>query len=307
MPGKHVRFSKDTIVHTFPPTTLPPPLPLTYESHSPASTSSLRTPSDHPSPLPSVNSHNKDLAPPMRRVHSTRHSPPPRLHHLLESSPSPELLYDIRLSPAQIVSKRRVVTAEEFSDSAISPRVPSMTIFHKYLPWSIHVKPGGYSRSRGMQYVTVWDVLNAVHSSLRETIRQQDYDDLGNGSKHQSRVKHAYETRYGLHPRSSPGYQSEKMSGVRRIDFLVEYVKFMGLTPYNVEKGEYTLHTNHWAWGGILNRILQAGNSDCALIQGSTKDTTIGHACYSNKTVEHFLIYSHLSIPQCILADVSAS
>ena len=93
--------------------------------------------------------------------------------------------------------------------------------------------------------MTVWDVLNAIHSSLRETIRQEDYDNLGHGSQHQNRVKHAYESRYRLHPRSSPGYQTEKMGGIRRIDFLVEYVKFMGLTPHNEESGEYTLHTHH--------------------------------------------------------------
>lgn len=262
MPGKHVRFSRSATVHTYSSATLHPPPPLIRESHSPASTNSLLTPSDYQSPLPPMSLHKRDPTSPVKRAHSAHHSPLPQLHHLLESSSNPELLYDIRLQPAQIVSKRRVITSEEFNDPAISPWIPSMTIFHKYLPWSIHVKPSGYSRSRRMQYVTVWDVLNAIHSSLRETIRQQDYDNLGHGSQHQNRVKHAYESRYRLHPRNSPGYQTEKMGGVRRIDFLVEYVKFMGLTPHNVESGEYTLHTHHWARGGFLNHILQAGNSD---------------------------------------------
>lgn len=262
MPGKHVRFSRDATVHTYPSTILHPPPALIHESHSPTSTNSLLTPSDYQSPLPPMSLHKRNLTSPVKRAHSARHSPLPQLHHLLESSSSPELLYDIRLQPAQIVSKRRVITSEEFNDPAISPWIPSMTIFHKYLPWSIHVKPSGYSRSRRMQYVTVWDVLNAIHFSLRETIHQQDYDNLGHGSQHQNRVKHAYESRYRLHPRNSPGHEAEKMGGVRRVDFLVEYVKFMGLTPHNVESREYTLHTHHWARGGFLSHILQAGNSD---------------------------------------------
>lgn len=96
-----------------------------------------------------------------------------------------------------------------------------------------------------MHYVTVWDVLNAIHITLRARIEQREYDGLGSGGRYQSRVKKAYEDRYRMQPRGSSAYQEEKMGGVRRIDFLVEYVKFMGLTPHNVEKGEYTLHTNH--------------------------------------------------------------
>ncbi|KAF5356876.1 hypothetical protein D9756_006854 [Leucocoprinus leucothites] len=245
MPGKHVRFARNNTVHTFAPPTLPPPPHLTHDSHSPASTNSLLTPPDHPTPLPSVNPHNKHLPPQVRRSHSTYHSSSPQLHPLLEELRNPELLYDVRLPPTKIGSKRRVITPEEFSDPATSPRTSSMTIIHKYLPWSIHVNPTGYSRSRGMHYVTVWDVLNAIHFSLRAKISQRDYEGLGNESRHQHRVKKAYEHRYGLHQRGSSGYQAEKMGGVRRVDFLVEYVKFMGLTLHNADKGEYTLHTDH--------------------------------------------------------------
>lgn len=91
-----------------------------------------------------------------------------------------------------------------------------------------------------MYYVTVWDVLKAIHSSLRTPITPGEYDRLGRGSKYQNRVKKAYEGRY----RSSAAYQEEKMNGVRRVDFLVEYVKFMGLVPYNAEKGEFMLRTS---------------------------------------------------------------
>jgi hypothetical protein len=120
-----------------------------------------------------------------------------------------------------------------------------MTITHKYLPWSIHVQPGGYSRSTGVRYVTVWDVLSAIHTSLRAGIEHREYNGLGDGSRHQDRVRKAYEDRYRMQPRGSSAYQEEKLGGVRKVDFLVEYVKFMGLTPHNVGRGEYTLHTDH--------------------------------------------------------------
>ncbi|KAJ3569807.1 hypothetical protein NP233_g4805 [Leucocoprinus birnbaumii] len=243
MPGKHVRFSRNNTVHPISSSLLPPPPPLTHDSHSPASTNSLLTPPDYSTPLPSSSSHKQHLMPPLQRSHSTYHSSSLRLHPLLEDTSSPELIYDVRLPPTQVGSKRRVITPEEFSDPATSPRTSSMTIFHKYLPWSIQVEPSGYSRSRGMHFVTVWDVLNAIHSSLRATISQRDYESLGKGSKHQSRVTKAYERRYGLQQRGSSSYQAEKMGGLRRVDYLVGFVKFMGLTPYKVEKGEYMLHT----------------------------------------------------------------
>ncbi|KAF9440741.1 hypothetical protein P691DRAFT_613556, partial [Macrolepiota fuliginosa MF-IS2] len=71
----------------------------------------------------------------------------------------------------------------------------------------------------------VWDVLKAIHSSLRTQITPGEFEALGAGSKYQRRVKKAYETRY----RSSRTSYEEKMGGVRRVDYLVEFVKFMGL------------------------------------------------------------------------------
>ncbi|KXN82301.1 hypothetical protein AN958_02733 [Leucoagaricus sp. SymC.cos] len=242
MPGKHVRFARNNTIHPISPSTLPPPPPLTYDSYSPASTNSLLTPPDYSAPLPPTKSYSHYNAP-LQRSHSAHHSSALRLHPLLENSSHPELTYDVRLPPTQIGSKRRVITSEEFRDPATSPRTPSMTIIHKYLRWSIHVRGSGYSKSRGVYYVTVWDVLNAIHTSMRASINQRDYDELG--SKHQNRVRKAYEDRYRMYPRGSSAYEEGKMGGVRRVDFLVDFVKFMGLTPHNVEKGEYMLHTDH--------------------------------------------------------------
>lgn len=94
-----------------------------------------------------------------------------------------------------------------------------------------------------MHYITVWDVLKAVHTGLRTPIRQADYDRLGTGSRHQNRVRKAYEDRYKMQRRNPAAYEEEKMGGVKRVDFLVEYVRFMGLVPHNVEMGEFMLHT----------------------------------------------------------------
>jgi hypothetical protein len=118
-----------------------------------------------------------------------------------------------------------------------------MTILSPYLSWSIKVTPTGYSRSRDSYYVTVWDVLSAVHSSLRKSVHQAEYDRLGRGSPYENRVRKAYHGRYTMYPHHSSAYQEEKMGGVRRVDFLAEYVKFMGLVPRDMRSGEFTLHT----------------------------------------------------------------
>ncbi|KAF9449809.1 hypothetical protein P691DRAFT_811875 [Macrolepiota fuliginosa MF-IS2] len=232
MPSKLVRFARTNTVHTFSSSPIPPPPALSHGGSSPASTSSLITPPDFHVPLPSVDhrSHHK-------RSHTT-HTSSIRLHKLLENSSSPDIIYDVRRPARALESRRRTITPDEFNEAATYPPIPSMTIRHDYLPWSIRVTPTGYSRSRREPYVTVWDILKAIHSSLWTTITPGEFDALGTGSEYQRRVTRAYETRY----RSSHTSYEEKMGGVRRVDYLVEFVYFMGLVAHD---GAFVLRTSN--------------------------------------------------------------
>lgn len=234
MPGKHVRFAKTNTLHTISSPSIPRPPPLTYDNYSPASSNSLPTPPDFYTPLPPARKHS--LPPPRASV--------VRLHPLLEDSSRPEIIYDVRNPPSTIGARTHTISPGELNEPATYPQMPSLTIIHKYLPWIIHITGSGYSRSRRMSYVTVWDVLKTVHASLRANVSQTEYDRAGRSGSYQERVRRAYEARYrSIRDRSAN--KEEKMGGVRRVDFLVEYVRFIGLVPHNLEKGEFMLHTEN--------------------------------------------------------------
>lgn len=238
MPERQVRFAPTTTIHTFSPSSaLAKPPPLTYHDYSPASSHSILTPPDVVIPLPPTKHHSS------QRSRTAHYNSPLRLHRLLHDSSHPDLLFDVRNPPTSARASRHSITPNELNEPATAPPVPSMTILSPYLSWSIKVTPTGYSRSRDSYYVTVWDVLSAVHSSLRKSVHQAEYDRLGRGSPYENRVRKAYHGRYTMYPHHSSAYQEEKMGGVRRVDFLAEYVKFMGLVPRDMRSGEFTLHT----------------------------------------------------------------
>ncbi|KAF7763692.1 hypothetical protein Agabi119p4_8229 [Agaricus bisporus var. burnettii] len=239
MPSRHVRFAPTSTVHTFSPSSaLSKPPRLTYDNYSPPSSNSLLTPPDAPIALPPPKHHLP------KRSHTVHHhTSSVHLHRLLQDSSHPDLLFDVRLSPTSAKASRHSITPDELNEPATTPRLPSMIIFSPYLSWSIRVAPSGYSRSRDMHYVTVWDVLSAVHMTLRKSVNQAEYDALGRGSSYENRVRKAYHDRYSMYPRHSPAYEEEKMGGVKRIDYLAEHVRFMGMVPRDMKSGEFTLRT----------------------------------------------------------------
>lgn len=240
MPERTVRFAPTATIHTFSPSSaLARPPPLTYHDYSPASSNSLITPPDGPIPLPTTKHHSSNHS------HTVYHTSSLRLHHLLHESSHPNLLFDVREPPTSARASRHSITRDELNEPATAPPIPSMTIFSPYVSWSIRVSPSGYSRSRGTHYVTVWDVLSAVHETLRKSVNQAEYDQLGRGSSYENRVRKAYHDRYAMFPHRSSAYQAEKMGGVRRVDFLAEHVKFMGLVPRGANSGEFMLRTEN--------------------------------------------------------------
>ncbi|KAJ7023642.1 hypothetical protein C8F04DRAFT_1133850 [Mycena alexandri] len=165
------------------------------------------------------------------------HSPPPPLASSSSSSAAssdgpltptpfytpPLLNYDVSLHPSSISTHYRGVSTVGFLESATYPPETALTLITPHLPWAVIV-----AAANGC-YVTVSDVLNAVYCSLRVNVTTVEFLTLGtNKLKHQ--VSEAYRRRYER-LRGHRGYREEKQLGIRRVDFLMGYTKFKGISP----------------------------------------------------------------------------
>ncbi|KAF9460205.1 hypothetical protein BDZ94DRAFT_1139093, partial [Collybia nuda] len=198
---KHVRFSRK---HTFysPPT--PPTPELSLGSVSPASSGGPITPPSYSGNLP---------------------GPTPGsvcVHPLLQLSRSPAVNFDLTQPPSTITSRHHGISQRVLSEPATSPPMRTMTITSRHLPWIITAHT-----SRG-PFVTVYDVFDAIYYTLRKNITPNEYHSLPT-QKDKHHVNTAYEQRY-RRIRSSREYQDEKSGGVRRVDFLMDHTRFMGLS-----------------------------------------------------------------------------
>jgi hypothetical protein len=74
------------------------------------------------------------------------------------------------------------------------------------------------------------DVLYAVHNTLSVRVTQQEWEALGHGSRTQRKITRAYEKRC---MKMGGGWEG----GVRRIDFLGEKVKLVGVEVDKTTEG----------------------------------------------------------------------
>jgi hypothetical protein len=85
-------------------------------------------------------------------------------------------------------------------------------------------------------------VLNALYHGLRTNTSPEEYALLGERSKNQKRAYQAYQDRYRRY-QDQNRYREEKQGGVKRVDFLMGRVRFLGLTPGRLEEGEWLLQS----------------------------------------------------------------
>ena len=115
------------------------------------------------------------------------------------------------------------------SDQATYPASSSITLFTEALPWSITVT----ARST---FVTVYDVLQALHSSLRLQVTVAEWASLSRTS--QEVIGANFSKRVdGFSDRGKRGKQLGK--GVRRLDFLVGRTRFYGICPFGENPGVF--------------------------------------------------------------------
>ncbi|KAJ7032941.1 hypothetical protein C8F04DRAFT_1184636 [Mycena alexandri] len=218
MPQKHVRFSVEDTFYS--------PISSCLTPLGPSRTM-VSPPPDY-APLPGPTPFT-----PESYIESTIKAP--QLHRLLAVSDSPFVTYDISRHPSTISTHHPGLSCLGLLEPAVVPRRPTITLTTPYLPWPIVVEG-----SKG-HFVTVSDVLDSIYASLRTNITPAEFQALGT-REHQRRATEAYTLRYGrLH--GQPGYEDEKRQGVKRVDFLMGYTRFQGLSAAG-SAGVWQLHTS---------------------------------------------------------------
>lgn len=113
------------------------------------------------------------------------------------------------------------VSLEGFSDPATEPPLSSLSIILPNLPWPLDVRPSTATDA----YVSVSDVFHALYSDLRLCAHPTEYSGLSEAEARE--VDMAYFARCR---RAGADEQRQLEKGIRKIDFLMEKMRFLGLS-----------------------------------------------------------------------------
>ncbi|KAJ6581922.1 hypothetical protein B0H19DRAFT_929180 [Mycena capillaripes] len=149
-----------------------------------------------------------------------------RAHKFVALSTTPLLRYDVSLHPSLINTHFRGVSSAGFLEPAVYPAQTVITLVTAHLPWAISVTA---SNARYVS-VTVADVLNTIYRMLRVNAAPGEFEGLRKDKLR--RVSGAYNQRCER-LRGHRGYKQEKKEGIKRVDFLMGYHRFQGITPTN--------------------------------------------------------------------------
>jgi len=137
------------------------------------------------------------------------------------------LLWDLRDPPntaAQPVSTihrhRSPITKFQLPHSqlATTPPVTALRITCDIFPYKWRIE------ARNQQGVTVRDVLTAIYNVAHAPLRVDEWEGLS--AKQQDRIKKVWDVRW----RGSTYPDRERREGVRRVDCLLHYTRFAGIT-----------------------------------------------------------------------------
>jgi hypothetical protein len=163
-----------------------------------------------------------------------------KIHHLLQYTnyvgsgvPCCPILYDLRNPPQQSylypIAARgllardyglapRLLSQHELRQPATSPPVPRLTIICGLFPlrWPIEV--------RSHHFVTIFDVLHAIYKCVHTPLRQEEWVKLSD--RQQRRISQVFYDRTG----KAMDPFAERQKGVLRVDCLVLYTMFAGIS-----------------------------------------------------------------------------
>jgi hypothetical protein len=141
-------------------------------------------------------------------IPATPTSAPPSLHDLLASPRGVRL--DITFPPHP---DRLRISHSHLSMAATHPPARVMTIVAPGLPWSITIEP-----TTSSPFVTVLDVLNALHVNLHKPIKHAEFDAVS--KSYRDSISKTWHDRLDKIPSHSEA-KAERARGVRRVDFLL--------------------------------------------------------------------------------------
>jgi hypothetical protein len=145
---------------------------------------------------------------------------------------APSLQYDMRSPPTQ--SNPRLSLAI-LATPASSPPLPSLGLRVGDLPWMFTVFPDA-ALSPGKAYVTVHDVLLAIHYHLRTAVKSAEYEAMSKPRK--AEIYREFERRVGSDP-------VQRGKGLRRVDFLNGRVRAQGLVRAHSKDSVWDIAVTH--------------------------------------------------------------
>jgi hypothetical protein len=147
--------------------------------------------------------------------------------------------YDLSLAPTPGVTLNHPTyhVSSLWDQPVTNPPTAFIEIDCALLPWKITISP---SRNSSQPYITFRDLFGCLYYNLRKQVTQAEYDQL-KSPRHQAHIDSAYKRRY-KRIADYDQYEKELQGGVRRVDFLGEYVQFAGLSPSPNGKSKWTLH-----------------------------------------------------------------
>ncbi|KAK7682338.1 hypothetical protein QCA50_014543 [Cerrena zonata] len=144
-------------------------------------------------------------------------------HHIRAAHPDPRSALQYALSD------------DALAQPAVLPNVKAIVVRCQHLPWKVDVVASNGS------YVTVHDVLHSVYRNLRMAISMDEYTGVVGGDRQkQTDITRAYESRYRAMANDS-AREEEKKKGLKRVDVLMKFVKFSGLSLGD-RPNEFTMH-----------------------------------------------------------------
>jgi len=196
-----------------------------YSSSSP--NYNLPYPQSTPPPLapPPLNHAGSPYArSPLPLVPEVLYSSPPSVHPVLRYSLKPNISFDLIFHPSTITTlpDHRPLPLHTLTEPATNPPLPHITVISPHLPWPIiiQVPPN--------KYITVSDVLLTLHRFLALTVTVDEYGNIpSEDAVH--RINTAFERRLKeIHDRIAR--EQERFKGWKRIDFLADRRRFLGLS-----------------------------------------------------------------------------
>lgn len=157
------------------------------------------------------------------------------------------VIYNMTTLPSTVTDRGYPLPPAILMETATMPPVQSMVIQCPLLPWVIKVEP---PKSKQRNFIVVQDFFDCLYFALRRPVTDEEFNTVVSSGQRNS-ITNAFQRRiksvpdYGL-------YLEEQKKGLKRVDFLGEYIMFDGLSANLNGGAQWTLQVSrpaptHWS------------------------------------------------------------